>query len=210
MVDLPTLAAVLALSLVVFWVIFAWQPVNFWLLMAAGTALLATLSLVLRGDFVLREGVRSGDLALGLVSAAVLYGVFYAGRLVVPRSQVGAVYDIRAHAPSAVIAPLLLLVIGPGEEIFWRGLVQHSLAGFLPGWPAVVVAALIYAAIHLVARNPTLVLAALVGGLFWGGLYLVTGRIFPVIVSHAVWDFVVLLALPLGPVGRSGPSGQAG
>lgn len=195
--SLVVLAGALILALAVFWVVFAWQPANFWLLMATGTGLLGALALALRGDFVFGAGVRAGDLVLGLVSAAVLYGVFYAGRRLVPRRQVGAVYDIRAHAPAGLIAVLLLLVIGPGEEIFWRGLVQHAIAAQLPGWPAVLLAALIYAAVHLVGRNPTLVLAAFVGGLFWGAIYLHTGRIFPVIVSHALWDVSVLLLFPL-------------
>jgi membrane protease YdiL (CAAX protease family) len=194
---LPSVLWTLPVAVAVFGIVFAWRPANFWLLMAAGTALLAALALALRGDFLLGEGIRPGDLLLGAGSAALLYGVFYAGRFLVPRSQVGAVYDIRAHAPAGVIAALLLLVIGPAEEIYWRGLVQHALAAVLPGWPAVVAAASVYAAVHLVARNPTLVLAALVGGLYWGGLYLLAGRIFPVVVSHALWDVSVLLLFPL-------------
>jgi membrane protease YdiL (CAAX protease family) len=44
--------------------------------------------------------------------------------------------------------------------------------------------------------QPLLVLAALVAGGFWGFLYLRTGRIAPVAVSHAAWDLLVFLVLP--------------
>jgi membrane protease YdiL (CAAX protease family) len=190
-------------ALALWWVIFAWQPANFWLLMAGGTASLGLLALSLRGPFPLREGLRQGDFALGLGSAAALYAVFWVGdaaiRALVPAAarQVGSVYGVAAQAPWPLIALLLVAVIGPGEELFWRGLVLAGLRERLPAWTAVAVAAVLYAAVHVVSRNPMLVLAALVGGLWWGGMYVRVGRIAPVIVSHVLWDLAVLLFFPL-------------
>jgi membrane protease YdiL (CAAX protease family) len=188
-----------AVAAVAFWVIFSLKPLgNFWAMMAPGTALLALIALLIRGAGLFSPGFSPSDFALGVASAAILYGVFWAGRFVVPAHQVGAVYEIRRDASPWVVGLLLLLVIGPSEEIFWRGLIQHGLYAWLPGWWAVVVASLAYCAVHIPSRNPVLLLASLVGGLFWGGLYLSVGHIAPVIVSHAVWDLTVLLLLPLG------------
>src|SRR5205807_6630368 len=107
-----------------------------------------------------------------------------------------AVSALRAQGPWPVIARLLILVIGPGEELFWRGLVQWGLVrrfGPRLGWGA---ATAIYGGMHAAAANPMLILAALVAGGFWGLLYLRIGRIAPLIVSHVLWDLAVFLLLP--------------
>ena len=183
-------------------VIFAWRPANFWLLMAAGVGGLGIAALRIRGPFPFEEGIRAGDLGIGLASAAVLYGVFAIGRVIVSRlvpaapAQISSVYGLRAQAPAWVIAVLLILAIGPGEELFWRGVVQWGLVrrlGPALGWG---VATAIYGGVHLAAGNPMLVVAALVAGGFWGLLYLRLGRIAPLVVSHILWDVVVFLALP--------------
>lgn len=194
--------AAIPLAAAVWVVIFAWRPANFWLLMALGTGGLGALALGFRGAFPLREGVHVGDLATGLAATAVLYAVFAGGKvlagLVLPSAaaQIGAVYLLRAQAQSWVIAILLVLVIGPGEELFWRGLVQWGLVqrgGPVLGWTA---ATLCYGLVHLAAANALLVVAALVAGAFWGLLYLQIGRIAPLVVSHIAWDLTVFLLLP--------------
>ncbi|HKV45656.1 MAG TPA: type II CAAX endopeptidase family protein [bacterium] len=183
-------------------VIFAWRPANFWALMAVGVGGLGCLALRIRGGFPIVEGIRAGDLGTGAASAAVLYGVFLLGRAVVGRlvplapQEITSVYALRSQAPAWVIAILLLLVIGPGEELFWRGVVQWGLVRRLGpgvGWAA---ATAIYGAVHLAAGNPMLIVAALVAGGFWGLLYLRIGRIAPLVVSHVVWDLLVFLVLP--------------
>jgi membrane protease YdiL (CAAX protease family) len=198
-----TALASIPLAAAVWAVIFAWRPANFWALMTAGVGGLGALALRARGVFPAREGPRASDLALGVASAALLYGVFATGRLAAGRvlpsstSQIGSVYAIRQQAPVWVIAPALVCVIGPGEELFWRGLVQWGLVrrlGPAQGWAA---ATLAYGLVHVAARNPILVLAATVAGAFWGGMYLRTGRLAPVIVSHVLWDVAVFLLLPL-------------
>jgi len=185
-------------------VIFAWRPGNFWLLMAGGTGGLGALALGIRGAFPLREGGRPIDLVTGVGASVALYGVFAAGRVLARQlfpfagPQIGAVYLLRTQAPAWVIGLLLILVIGPGEELFWRGLVQWGLVrrwGEARGWAA---ATLVYGLVHFAAANVMLVVAATVAGAFWGALYLRIGRIAPVIVSHIVWDLAVFLVFPFG------------
>lgn len=93
-----------------------------------------------------------------------------------------------------LLAALLLLLIGPAEEIFWRGYVQRTLSKRWNPNAGFVVATLIYALVHAGSCNFMLVMAALVVGAAWGALY----RFFPnrfaaIILSHAVWDVAVFI-----------------
>lgn len=133
------------------------------------------------------------DLALGVVAAAVLYGVFWVGDQLIARvlpalaRDVGRLYAIRGAAGRARMVGVLL-VVGPCEEIFWRGFVQNR-AG-------VVVALVGYAAVHLWERKAVLVLAAVVGGAFWGVLFAWRTTLVAPIVCHALWDLAVVVWFP--------------
>src|SRR5690606_12774994 len=99
----------------------------------------------------------------------------------------------RRQAPRGLIALLLGAIIAPGEELFWRGFVQARLARRYPSWLTVGLASGLYAAIHLSARNLTLVSAAGVAGLFWSVQFALQRRLAPVIVSHILWDIWIFL-----------------
>ena len=136
------------------------------------------------------------DVALGVAGAVVLYGVFWTGSRLLRRwfpaaaAHVDTLYDVRSIRTSErlPIAAVLLLV-GPCEELFWRGFVQ-SRVGF-------VVALAGYAAVHVWERKPVLVLAAVVGGAFWAGLFAWRETLVAPIVSHALWDLAVVVWFPL-------------
>ena len=137
------------------------------------------------------------DVAIGVAAAIVLYGVFWVGDRVLRRwlpesaAQVDALYQVRSVPRSDRLPiPAVLLLIGPSEELFWRGLVQAR-AGF-----AIALAG--YAAVHLWERKAVLVLAAMVGGAFWGALFAWRGTLVAPIVSHALWDLAVIVWFPFG------------
>jgi membrane protease YdiL (CAAX protease family) len=151
-----------------------------------------------------RERPRLRDVARGLGSAAALYGVFLVGdrmaRRIMPAGarEIGSIYELRTAAPRATIATALALVIGPSEELFWRGLVQrelHRRFGRLGGW---LLASSIYGAAHLVSENLTLTGAATTAGLFWGALYARDERLAPLNISHISWDIWIFLVAPTG------------
>jgi uncharacterized protein len=135
------------------------------------------------------------DVAIGVAGAGVLYGVFWAGHAVLRRwvpkaaAHVEELYEVRSiRASDRLPIPAVLLLVGPCEELFWRGLVQAR-AGF-------VVALAGYAAVHLWERKAVLVLAAVVAGAFWGALFAWRDTLVAPIVSHALWDLAVVVWFP--------------
>lgn len=114
------------------------------------------------------------------------------------RPQVDSIYGMKEGESPWLLAALLLLLIGPAEEIFWRGYVQRTLSKRWNPNAGFVVATLIYALVHAGSCNFMLVMAALVVGAAWGALY----RFFPnrfaaIILSHAVWDVAVFIFFPI-------------
>lgn len=199
--------ASLALALVLWLFVFVWTPLGFWGSMVVATATLGAvgLSLTRQDAAVWGEGrarPSSADLASGVVSALALAAFFHVGgwflRLLWPQAggHIGAVYGLDPTVPLGIVAVALLLVIGPGEELFWRLLVQQRLAGLLGparGW---IWTTAIYGLIHIVTGNPVLVLAALVAGAFWGWMWWRWRRPWSIIVSHALWDVVMFVIWP--------------
>ncbi len=140
------------------------------------------------------------DLPLGFVIAAGLFGIFRIGdraaRTVMPKGsdEIGEIYALREIRPPEEIALRLAAVIGPAEELFWRGWLERRV-----GWLS---ASAAYAGAHLVTRNVTLIGAAGVAGLYWGALRALGAPMSALIVSHAVWDIWIFLLRPTVPPAR--------
>src|SRR5581483_1972775 len=142
------------------------------------------------------------DVVAGALSAAGLYGVFQVGDRAARQvmtdgaSEIQSIYALRRSAPRWLIALLLGGIIAPGEELFWRGLLQTSLSERLgTGWGAAVATAC-YAAVHLSSRNLTLTGAAATAGAFWGLQYALQRRLASNVVSHILWDVWIFLIAP--------------
>ena len=197
--------ALLTLATIPVWiVVFVWTPLNFWFVMALGTGGLAlTAAAVAPRAMAERFRFRPADVVIGLASAAVLYGIFVVGRAVATwmlpfaPDQIGAVYDNKALLAPGMIGVLIGLIIGPGEEIFWRGFLQRELQPRHGRWAGYLAATAVYGLVHIFTGNFMLVVAASVAGLVWGFLYLHYGRLWPGIISHVAWDLAVFLFFPL-------------
>ena len=146
------------------------------------------------------RSVRIGprEVATGLASAAGLYGIFRVGdtvaREVMPRGgeEIGDIYALRSLRSREELAARLGLVIGPAEELFWRGFVQGR-AGYLT-------ATALYGGAHIVTENVTLVGAATVAGAYWGLLRAVGVPLGALVVSHVAWDIWIFLVAPTEPL----------
>lgn len=176
---------------------------NFWYAMTFSAVVLTTLATAFCREWMRDVRFSLREVAAGLGIAFVLWWVFWTGDKLsgllfsFERPQVEMIYAMKHDTPDVVIALLLLLLIGPAEEIFWRGFVQRRMMqkwgmniGFL-------LATACYTAVHIPSLNFMLIMAALVVGFCWGLIY----RLFPrhlaaLIVSHAVWDACAFVIFP--------------
>ena len=183
---------------------------NFWLVMSCAAVVLTVLALSFTADRrVLLRVERPGlQLLAGILVAIALWGIFWVGDKAsswlfdFARPEVDAVYAMKTGLPSWSIALLLLLLIGPAEEFFWRGYVQHTLERLCSGpraklW-AFALTLCIYALIHVWSGNFMLLAAAAVAGFVWGIIYWFCPKVLPaLILSHALWDALVFVILPI-------------
>jgi membrane protease YdiL (CAAX protease family) len=158
-----------------------------------------------------RTRVGPREVLLGLWSAGVLYLTFKVGdrfaRRFVPggEAQIRDIYALRQLRPRREIAARLATIVGPAEELFWRGLVQEALMGRLGRWRGAAVAAIAYAGVHVVTGNFTLLGAAGVAGAHWCALYAAGVPLGALVVSHITWDVWIFLVQPTGEIDAIGP-----
>jgi membrane protease YdiL (CAAX protease family) len=192
---------------IIFWfVMFSpWtkEYVNFWLTMTAAGITLTLMSAFLGKDFKKQFSLSLKDVLIGLGSAVVLYVVFFLGDFFskllfdFAKDQVGQIYMMKEGENPLLLSLLLILLIGPAEEIFWRGYVQRMLEPKFGSWVALIVTTLIYTLVHIWSFNFMLIMSAMVCGAFWGLLYKYNKNLVTLIVSHAVWDVSVFILFPI-------------
>jgi CAAX protease family protein len=202
------LPVALAAAYVAFALTFRGPKERFWQRMTRTGAVLGTLALA-ADPSLRRTRIRAKDVALGLAAAAGLYGVFQVGdraaRKILTKGadQIDEVYRLRRLLPEAEIAARLALVIGPAEELFWRGLVQRKAADLHGRWEGAALTAAAYAGAHAATRNLTLTGAAGVAGAYWSALAAAGMPMGALIASHIAWDILIFLVAPTAPT-RSG------
>jgi uncharacterized protein len=153
-----------------------------------------------------RSGIRWWHVPLGLISAAVLYVTFQIGdrfaRRYVPSGDgdIREIYALRTLQPREEIAARLATIIGPAEELFWRGLIQAALMKRYGRWRGAALAAAAYGGVHVTADNFTLMGAAGVAGAHWCALYALGVPLGALIVSHVAWDIWIFLVQPTGEI----------
>ena len=177
---------------------------DFWWQLAAASVVTGGLSVRFASRDVCRNVVLEVSAAVAL--AAVLWGVFWIGDRVsqilftFARGQIDAIYALRADQSPLLIGALLLFLIGPAEELFWRGVVQHRLSARLGPNGGFVLATCAYTLVHVWSGNFMLVGAAAVCGATWGLCYRFFPRHLPALVlSHALWDVLAFVVFPIGP-----------
>jgi hypothetical protein len=198
--DLRLATLSLVLAAVLWTIVFLIRPFDFWAMLASATVILMIVAvLVSRERLALHASISL--ILYGIVSAVLLYGLFYFGFEVTKSSPIfsqgiSQVYGLRSNEPHWLIAVLLIFPIGPGEELYWRGLIQRTFGEKKGSNVGLIIASLAYALVHLPTLNPPLILTALIGGLVWGGLYKLTNSLVPGIVSHVLWDLMIFVLLP--------------
>ena len=178
--------------------------VNFWVMMTFSGLTLTAYSTWASPGWWKDIRLDLSNILLGVMLAAVLWGIFWIGDKLsslmfdFARPQVDMIYGMKEGENPWVLTALMLLIIGPAEEIFWRGYLQKS---FSKKWnPNVgfVVTTLMYSLVHVSKFNFMLIMAAAVAGLVWGLAY----RFYPekfgaILLSHALWDCAVFIWFPI-------------
>jgi membrane protease YdiL (CAAX protease family) len=150
--------------------------------------------------------------AAGLGSGVALYLATVGFVLVVRRwpafdRHVAEIYDQRRGLSLALALLLASGVSAPGEELFWRGLLQWRLGGAM-GWAAAAAVAWgAYVVANAAGASLPILAGAAVGGAAWGALALWTHGVGAGLLSHVVWTFL-MLALPPGGAGTFAPRGD--
>lgn len=186
-----------------------------WFVLVGGYGLLALWAAIVlwrQGTLGALIRPRSGDLTLGIVAGLVLSGTaFFALRLIAPDTSprsawLFALYAQFGDVQGDVLRLAGLLFVVACEELVWRGLLLASCVeawGSRRGLPIAVVS---YAIGHLpslftlqvapLGLNPLLVVGALGCGLVWSVMVLLTGRVAPALVCHAVLSYFVSAPAP--------------
>lgn len=178
--------------------------VNFWYMMTASAAILAVYATCVRPAWRKQLNWTATELLLGIAIAAALWGIFWVGdRLAAwifdfARPQVELIYGMKTGESPWLLGGLMLLLIGPAEEIFWRGYVQQTLSDYYNPDRGMIIATLLYTLVHVASCNFMLIMAALVAGTAWGLCYrFCPNRLGAIILSHALWDVAVFVVFPI-------------
>ncbi|MBU3099944.1 CPBP family intramembrane glutamic endopeptidase [Clostridium frigoriphilum] len=189
--------------MILWYLLFVIKPMNFWLEMSLSISALVLMAFIFNKDIFKLGKLTIRHILIGIFSAIALYTIFYLGNIVsgfifpFKDSQVLSVYSNRSNGNLIWIGLLLLFIIGPGEEIYWRGFIQNTLSQKMGDTKGYVISVLLYAGVHIITGNVMLVIAALVCGVFWGWLYKKEKSLLPVIISHAIWDLTIFVIFPL-------------
>ena len=103
--------------------------VPFWWTMAASALTLSVLSTWFNPGWWRQVRWSVSDVLLGVGIAVALWGIFWLGDKVssflfdFARPQVDTIYGMKAGESPWVLSLLMLFLIGPAEEVFWRGYV---------------------------------------------------------------------------------------
>ncbi|PQD94994.1 CPBP family intramembrane metalloprotease [Pradoshia eiseniae] len=144
----------------------------------------------------------SGTLMIGFLSGMLMYIITWAASKVLPavhpplQNQLEDLYILLSPTETWQYAMLILLII-PGEEIFWRGLIEKRLLTHIKTVQAVLLSTLLYSLPLIFSGNLLLVLAGIGGGLLWGTIYAWKRSLSMVIFSHLLFDLLLLAAFPL-------------
>lgn len=175
----------------------------FWILFPISLFILILISMKEKNPTRLNERIFSlQDFSYGILTGTILFGLFLTAYLllkVFPFPLITFVEDLYL-----IVGPsswwhylVLVLIIIPGEEVFWRRYLQSKLVdryGMLVG---VIAGACLYALAHIWTGNPMLVAAAATAGMVWGALYVWKDSLALVIISHLVFDLWLLVIFPL-------------
>ena len=197
------------------------------LLLLTGLGFMGTAVLYLRyRDIPIRSlgfsvpSIKEFGLVIGALVASMVYLMALGAVLQATgtESANNQVADLAMEDPEVVLylLPGAYLLIGPGEELLFRGVVQNRIREAFSAVPAVLIASVIFAGVHvtsLVGSDASAVLVSLIGlmgpSLLLGALYEYTRNLVVPILVHGTYDAIIFLALYAVATGAVEQSGNA-
>ena len=176
--------------------------INFWIVMSISAVILITLAFCFGKEWRTQFCFNFKALMWSIGSAILLWAIFYFGDIIstrlfeFARPQIDSVYSMKQGENLTRLSLLLLLLIAPAEEIFWRGYIQRSLAHRFGRNRGFVLATAAYALVHIWSLNLMLILSALAVGCVWGWMYRQKANLVTLILSHALWDVAIFILFP--------------
>jgi len=157
--------------------------------------------------------VRLPTLVESLVIVAAPFGVIFVTSIVTQLSLLVGV-EPSQHALGGLgdvdprlylyLIPFMFLIVGPFEELLYRGVVQQRLRESFGPLAAIILTSVIFAAIHIpahgfgragVASTAASLAALFAGSLVFGGLYEWTKNLTVVALVHGIYNSVLLFVL---------------
>lgn len=184
------------------WVVVRTGLVSVWAAMGATLGVLGALSVWSAAAARTNLGPVEA-LALGVGAGVLLYGATAVFMAVASRwpplaRHTAEVYDQRRGVSLGGALVISSLLVAPGEELLWRGVVLGVLERSLPGWPvAPVICWTAYVAANAFSGSIPIVLAASVGGAVWTALAVWSGGVLAPIGCHVVWTGLMILRPPV-------------
>ncbi len=193
----------------VFWFVMFFEPIaqhiNFWAVMTIAASTLTIFTLLNDKEEIKQYFAFSPKwILIGIITGCLLYGIFWIGNISsnwlfdFSQGQISDIHSIKDGTSKIIIGLLLVFLIGPAEEIFWRGFAQKKLSQQFGKNIGMWIMVAGYAFVHIWSFNFMLFMAAVVCGIFWGYMYKRFDSVVPGIVSHALWDITIFILLPIG------------
>jgi membrane protease YdiL (CAAX protease family) len=183
------------------WRLVATGRTAFWQTSAATWAVVGLAAVLASPPACCDDAAAGAALGVGVAAGAALYAATRAVVAVATRrpglaAAVGDVYARSRETSPAVLWAVTVLVVVPGEELFWRGLVVPELGasvGLVPGavlaWLAAVAVTALWAELPFLA-------AAVVGGAVWTALAAWSSGVMAPLACHLVWTAAMIAWRP--------------
>jgi membrane protease YdiL (CAAX protease family) len=167
------------------------------------TSVMGFVAYLVTSDIFTRLKFNVTKIGLGVVTAIILYSLFFLGNFAVTHLNLPGIQATNEQTIyglfSDVPLPLLIIVLALdaiGFEYYFRGNLQQLFARKI-GIGAVFLVALVDAAIHISTLNPLFPATVIVADSVWGLNYYFTKDLYSNIASHFVWDLLIFIIIPI-------------
>ncbi|WP_017381305.1 CPBP family intramembrane glutamic endopeptidase [Paenisporosarcina sp. TG-14] len=138
-------------------------------------------------------GIGYGTLTYGLIAIAYRFFSIFTDKAAISVEQF-----LTDFGPTSVWHYILLiLIIIPGEELFWRGFIQQKLKAYMSPFFSVLASSILFGLSMSFSGFWLGVFAAITSGLLWGFLYEWKKSMPLIIIAHITMTVLLFLVLPL-------------